>query len=68
MKRKQLQKKQFSLLGFAICFFVGHNKVKGVFTDEIGLKYSGKCSRCGSLYGEPFRATAVFYYPKQVIN
>lgn len=50
---KNLQNKKQNLLGFIICFFLGHKKVDGEFTDDHGYIYSGKCSRCGSIYGYP---------------
>lgn len=52
---KNLQNKKQSLLGIVVCFFLNHNRVDGEFTDNRGYIYSGKCSRCGALYGHPLK-------------
>lgn len=53
MNQSSLQNKKQNLLAFFICFFTNHKKVDGEFTDDRGYVFSGKCSRCGALYGHP---------------
>ena len=53
MTQQKLQSKKQNLLGLFFCFFLDHKKVDGEFTDDRGYVFSGKCSRCGALYGHP---------------
>lgn len=53
MNQANLKNKKQNLLAFFICFFTNHKKVDGEFTDDRGYVFSGKCSRCGALYGHP---------------
>jgi len=62
MNQQKLQDKKQNLLGLVVCFFFGHKKVDGKFTDERGYVYNGKCSRCGAFYGHPINLQEVKAY------
>lgn len=41
-----------NLFKLVICFFLGHRKVEGHFTDGVEY-YEAQCPRCKAYYGHP---------------